>query len=74
MTPAATGKNASEAGAIVPFAAIFKTLGKFFELLLRVIMLKKKNCNAGSKPDLSYPYLSLLQLHYRTERQEFRKI
>ena len=48
--------------------SITHALAFFFELLLRVITL------LGSKPDLSYPYLSPLQLHYRTERQEFRKI
>ena len=37
-----------------------------FELLSSVSIKKKEKCDPGSNPDLSYPNLSALLLHYHT--------
>ena len=45
----------------------------FFELLLSVSIKKKENHDPGSNPDLSYPNLSPLPLHYHIDPLKFRK-
>ena len=46
---------------------------EIFDLLLRVILLKRQKI-ATSNPDLSYPNLSPLPLHYHTDPPNVRKI
>ena len=45
----------------------------FFELLLSVSIKKKENHDPGSNPDLSYPNLSPLPLHYHIDPLKFPK-
>ena len=65
------------ATAVVPFRkgslAFLRHLENFWPFIESVLIKKKENRNPGSNPDLSYPCLSSLTLHFHNDLPKFRK-